>query len=97
MAARKHESFERPHRSERYEYHEVVVLADDAFAFPAFNRQVTTQQALVPRPVALLLVQFSHRFVGQTLIGPDLPMGMRIAGTDHRAAILEDQHMVDPV
>jgi hypothetical protein len=25
--------------------------------------------------VALLLVQFLHRFVGQPLIGPDLPMG----------------------
>ena len=39
--------------------------------------------------------RFRRRLVGNMLGGPDLAVGMRIAGAHHGAAVLEDLHVLD--
>ena len=46
-------------------------------------------------PVILLRGQLAQRLVRDVLGGPDLAVGMGIAGAHHGAAVLEDLHMVD--
>lgn len=43
MSLGKHEHFKRPHRPERYKSDEVLVLANDAFAFAAFQGEIVAQ------------------------------------------------------
>jgi hypothetical protein len=91
------EGLERPHRPERHERHEVLVMANDAFALLEFDAEIVAEQAATAPRVRLLLVQFPGRLVGQPLVGPDLPVRVRIAGAHHGASILEDQDVVHPV
>ena len=46
--------------------------------------------------IGLLGGEFAERFVGDMFGGPDLAVGVRVGGSHHGAAVLEDLDVIDP-
>ena len=60
------------------------------------ERQVIAKQAgIVCRTIILLGYLLFRGLIGQVCIGPDLTMGMGVAGAHHGSAIFEDLNVVD--
>src|SRR6266508_1207666 len=97
VPAWQHQCLERPYRPERHQRHEALVAADDAFALLQLYGQVVAEQAPAVGRIRPLLPQFPRRLVGHSLVGPDLPVRVWVAGTHHGAAVLEDEDVAYPV
>jgi len=102
MAAADQQYLKGPDRPPGDQSHEVLILEDDAGRFVflrgLFGSQVVAQQAMAGAGEMLALGRdLGDRLVGNKAAGPDLAVGMRIAGAHHRAAVLEDLHVLDPV
>ena len=96
MRTAEHQGLKRPHRPKRHQRHKFVVLADDALALLEFDLEGVTEQAGVMQLVIGALVgQLRGRLVGNMFGGPDLAVGMGIAGPHHGAAILEYLHVTN--
>ena len=92
-----HECLKWPHGPERHHRDEVVVGLDHADPVRALGGQVVAEQAAsVLGPVGALPGQLPGRLVRDALVGPDLPVRVRVAGAHHRAAVLEDLHVAHP-
>ena len=96
VALRQDEGFKGPDGPPRDNDEEVVVLANDADLFFRFDLEVVAEQAGVFLG-ELCLERFGllGGLVGDVLGGPDLAVGMGIAGAHHGAAVLEDLHVVE--
>src|SRR6266511_777911 len=97
VPAWQYQCLERPYRPERHQRHEALVPAEDAFALLQFYGQVVAEQAPAVGRIRPLLAQFPRRLVGHSLVGPDLPVRVWVAGTHHGAAVLEDEDVAYPV
>ncbi len=96
MRAAEHQRLKGPHRPKRHQRHKFVVLANDALTLLEFDLEGVTEQAGVMQPVIGALVgQLRSRLVGNMFGGPDLAVGVRIAGPHHGAAILEYLHVTN--
>src|SRR5580704_8321128 len=98
MACAEDESLKWPDRPERNEGHEISIFKDDADFFLALQFKVVAQEAVTMALEEFLLVPFfALGKIWNRRVGPDLAMGMRIAGTHQKAAILKNLDVVYPV
>src|SRR5271166_2850561 len=96
MASTAQKNLEWPHGPERNQRHKMLVFANHPLTGSALQLDVVAQQATA---VALLVVGqcglLFPWFVGNRIVGPDLPVRMRIAASHHLATVLEDLHVID--
>ena len=97
VAAGKDEGLEGPGGPVGDEGDEEVVLDDDAgVGLREFGGEVVAEQAgVVLLVVRLLRGELAEGLVGDVFGGPDLAVGVRVAGAHHGAAVLEDLDVVD--
>ena len=90
------EEFEGPDGPEGDERDPGFVLGDDAVALRELEGQVGGEELLVVLGVVGELGgEFEGGLVGDVFGGPDLAVGMGVAGAHHGAAVLEDLDVVD--
>src|SRR3954469_12597586 len=96
MTAAANHDLEGPNCPERNYGDEAVVHPDYSSFLLDFQRRVVTEQALVVLfKITSLEGQLFFWNVRNGARGPNLAVGMRVAGTHHGAAIFEDLNMVD--
>ncbi len=92
----KDEEFEGPDGPEGYECDPGVVFSDDAIALGAFELEIGGEELLVVGGAIVELGgEFEGGLVGDVLGGPDLAVGMGVAGAHHGTAVFEDLHVLD--
>jgi hypothetical protein len=98
VAARKNHGFKRPDRPVRHKREKMFVL-DDSSGARIFLQPVIIAKQTQPMRIAVGQLRFllHARNVGDGCGGPDLAMRMGVAGAHHRAAILENLHVIDVV
>ncbi len=96
VSAGEHQGLERPDCPEGHQDDKFFVLADDALVLLQLDFQGVTEQAgVVQAAIRALIGHFGRGFVGNVFCGPDLAVGMGIAGAHHGPAVLEDLHMTN--
>jgi hypothetical protein len=90
------DEFEGPDSPEGNEGCPGIVFGDDALLLGELEGEVGGEELLTVRGViGELGRKFESGLVGDVLGGPDLPVGMGIAGTHHGASIFEDLDVLD--
>ena len=98
VAAGEDHGFEGPDGPPGNEGGEVAVFDDDSIAGGALGGEIAAEQAgAFFGEVGLLGFGFQGWFVGDVAGGPDLAVGVGVAGAHHGSAIFEDLDVVDPV
>ena len=98
MPSRQNHHLKRPDRPERNHGDKARIGLHHALGRFFFEGEVVAQKdRLLFREVHLLAGEFCNNLIGDRPAGPDLTMRMGIAGPHHRAAVLEDLHVVDVI
>src|SRR5579871_867562 len=96
VAAADEQNLERPNSPEGNQPDEAFIFKNNSGSFLLFECDVIAQEAAAARlPIRALGQQFFVRLAGNRCGCPDLAMRVRIAGSHHRAAVLEDLDVVD--
>ena len=98
MLVRDHQNFEWPHRPEGDYDSEELVHTNHASSLRFLQTQVFAEHAFAMIPLELEHgTLLAGGIVGYSLVRPYLAVRMRIAGSHHLAAVLENLNVANPI